>query len=125
MSSLDHVPCKKCGKDAQKVLISHGSVTSGHIPDIPGPQNTGASLVDHEVDWVIATESRMRLKEMQIRSDYKRRKADAAKVSGHYLSRLSEGDYFVMTEEERLAAKRARLLHQDAIREMNKIRRKQ
>jgi len=93
---------------------------------MPAPQNSGASLVDHEVDWVIATESRMRLHEMQLRQDFKRRKAEQAKVSGHYLSRLSDGDYFVMTEDERQAAKRARVLHQDAIDEINRIsRRKQ
>jgi hypothetical protein len=36
--------------------------------------------------------------------------------TGHRLSRLDEGDYFVMSEEERVAAKRARVLNTEAMK---------
>jgi hypothetical protein len=80
-----------------------------------GPQNTGASSVDHDVDVVVGRDSALRLNEMNKRQEHKKRVMHAARLpDGKRLSRLSDGDYFVMTEEEEVAAKRARKLNQEA-----------
>lgn len=118
------IVCKRCSQEARILLTgSNTLVSSAHRPDGPAPQNTGASLVDHDVDWVIARDAAWKLREMEARQDYKRRVLYENSVSGFHLSRLDTGEYFVMTDEERIAAKEARLLHQDAIQEVNKIRR--
>jgi hypothetical protein len=80
-----------------------------------GPQNTGASSVDHDVDMVVGRDSALRLNEMNKRQEHKKRVMHANHLpDGERLSRLSDGDYFVMTEEEKVAAKRARKLNQEA-----------
>jgi hypothetical protein len=52
---------------------------------------------------------------MNTRQEHKKRVMHANHLpDGERLSRLSDGDYFVMTEEEKVAAKRARKLNQEA-----------
>jgi len=84
-------------------------------PDGPRPQNTGASAIDHDVDIVIGRSADAQHKAFQKRQEYKKRVIAAHNTSGQYLSRLDNGEYFVMSEEERAAAKRGRMVNQEAM----------
>lgn len=108
-------PCKRC-KLLAKRKISVGSVTFAHTPDGPRPQNTGASSVDHDLDVVIGRSAEQNLRVYQDRQDYKRRVISANDTTGDHLSRLEDGEYFVMSEQQRVAAKKARLMNQDAMK---------
>lgn len=117
----DALSCKKCGESASR-QVSAPSFTFAHRPDAPGPQNTGASSIDHDVDVVIGRSAAANLAEFQRRSDYKRRVISANETTGDNLSRLDGGEYFVMTEQERVAAKKARLKHQAAMKRITQYR---
>lgn len=119
-ASDKQVDCKRCGAPSERKW-GVGSSKFAHRPDGPGPQNTGASSVDHDIDVVIGRDSELRLTEMQKRQDYKRRVMHANNTDGDYLSRLDNGEYFVMTETERVAAKKARLANQDAMKRISKV----
>lgn len=112
--SVGGVPCKRCGKDASRE-VSAANFKFAHRPDGPRPQNTGASSVDHDIDVIIGRSAEQNLREFQKRQDHKRRVIAANDTTGDHLSRLDGGDYFVMTEQERVAAKKARLLNQDVM----------
>jgi len=111
----ESLPCKRCRSSASRQL-SAASFKFAHRPDAPAPQNTGASSVDHDVDVVIGRSAAQNLAEYQRRQDYKRRVIAAHNTTGDHLSRLDDGEYFVMTETERVAAKKARLKNQDAMK---------
>jgi len=110
----DTIPCKRCGEGADR-RIPTPSFKFAHVPDAPRPQNTGASSVDHDVDVVIGRSAEANLREFQRRQDYKRRVISANDTTGDHLSRLDSGEYFVMTETERRAAKKARLVNQEVM----------
>lgn len=116
-NAKEALPCKRCKKSASKEL-SASNFKFAHRPDAPAPQNTGASSVDHDIDIVIGRSAAQNLAEYQKRQDYKRRVIAANNVAGDYLSRLDNGEYFVMTEQERIAAKKARLLNQEAMQKI-------
>ncbi len=99
-------------------MVSAGSFGFSHNPDGPRPQNTGVSSIDHDVDRVVGRDAELRLAEMQKRQDYKREVMDRNNTVGDYLSRTPDGDYVVMSDTERVAAKKARLKNQEA---MNRI----
>lgn len=111
-------PCKRCPQAATRKM-GVGSVTFAHVPDAPQPQNTGASSVDHDLDVVIGRSAEENLRAFQARQDYKRSVISANETSGHYLSRLDDGEYFVLSEQQRVAAKKARLQHQDAVQRID------
>lgn len=114
-SRIDEVvPCSRCSEDTER-LLSAGNSSFRHNPDGPRPQNTGVSATDHDIDRVIGRDAELRLKEMQKRQDYKQSVMRNHDTCGDYLSRTAEGDYTVMTETERVAAKKARIQHQDAV----------
>ena len=118
--------CRRCGEPASRQL-SASNFKFAHRPDAPAPQNTGASSVDHDVDVVIGRSAQQNLREFQKRQDYKHRVIAANETDGDHLSRLDGGDYFVMTDDERVAAKKARLVNQEAmhrIRDWKERRRK-
>ena len=95
--------------------MSAGNFQFAHQPVALAPTNTGASSVDHDVDVMVGRDSAARLEVMMRRQDRKRGVMRAHDLeTGHRLSRLADGDYFVMSEEEQGAAKRARILNQDA-----------
>ena len=121
-ASADPIGCMRCSGSAER-KIGVGSSKFAHRPDGPKPQNTGASSVDHDIDVVIGRDSQMRLAEMQKRQTHKRGVIASNNTTGDNLSRLSDGDYFVMTEQERVAAKKARLANQDAMKRISKVRR--
>lgn len=107
--------CKRCKGNAKKQL-STPAFTFAHRPNAPVPQNTGASMIDHDVDVVIGRAAACNLREFERRQDYKRRLMSRHCVEGQALSRLDDGDYFVMSDEQRRAAKRARILDQDVMK---------
>lgn len=110
----DTLACKRCGKGASR-QVSAASFKFSHKPAGPAPANTGASSVDHDVDVVIGRSAAANLAEFQKRQDYKRRVIAANETTGDHLSRLDDGEYFVMNDRERVAAKKARLANQDAM----------
>jgi hypothetical protein len=110
----DTLSCKRCGDPAERRLSTPG-FKFAHVPDAPAPQNTGASSVDHDVDVVIGRSAEANLREFQRRQDYKRRVIAAEGTTGEHLSRLDGGEYFVMTPDERRAAKRARIVNQEVM----------
>ena len=120
-AAKETLPCKKCGSGASRQL-SAPNFKFGHRPDAPAPQNTGASSVDHDVDVVIGRSAAANLREYQARQDYKRRVIAANNTTGDNLSRLDDGEYFVMTEQERVAAKKARLKNQEAMQRITEYR---
>jgi len=71
---------------------------------------------------VIGRNAQANLREYQKRSDHKRRIIAANDTTGDHLSRLEDGEYFVMTEQQRRAAKKARLKNQDAVRRITEYR---
>lgn len=117
----DALACKRCGESAGR-KVSASSFKFAHRPDAPGPQNTGASSVDHDADVVIGRSAKANLREYQRRQDHKRRVISANKTTGDHLSRLDGGDYFVMTDEQRVAAKKARLQTQEATKMIAEFR---
>jgi len=107
--------CQRC-KTAVKAQVSAGNFKFAHAPRAPAPTNTGASSVDHDVDVVIGRDSQLRLAEMHKRQDFKRGIMRSNQLeTGEKLSRLDDGDYFVMNDEEQVAAKRARVLNSEAM----------
>lgn len=108
------LPCKRCGESAGR-QVSASNFKFSHRPTEPGPQNTGASSVDHDVDVVIGRSAQQNLREFQKRQDYKRGVIAANHTTGDNLSRLDDGEYFVMTEQQRVGAKKARLMNQEAM----------
>lgn len=110
----DELACRRCKEPAFR-QISAASFMVAHRPDAPAPQNTGASSVDHDLDVVIGRSAQQNLREFQARQDYKLRVIAANHTTGDHLSRLDDGEYFVMTEQERVAAKKARLMNQEAM----------
>jgi hypothetical protein len=112
------LPCKKCGEGASQ-QISAGNFKFGHQPEGPAPQNTGASSVDHDVDKIIGRSAAANLREFQKRQDYKRGVITANNTTGDNLSRIDGGEYFVMSETERVAAKIARLKNQEAMQKIH------
>jgi hypothetical protein len=97
--------------------MSAGNHEFAHQPGALAPTNTGASSVDHDVDVVVGRDSALRLAEMQKRQDHKRGVMRAANLEdGKRLSRLPDGDYFVMTAKEEKVATGARGLHNEAMR---------
>lgn len=115
-SARAEAACKRCGGDAAR-QVSAGNFKFAHQPGALAPTNTGASSVDHDVDVVIGRDSALRLAEMQKRQDYKRGVVRANQLEdGRRLSRLPDGDYFVMTPDEEQAAARARDLNGQAMR---------
>lgn len=115
--SPQEVACKssKCSGKAWVRPSSGARITTSTMPSGPVPQNTGLSHMDHDVDRVIARDSEWRIQEMMGRQREKMAFMEREKVDGHHLSRLSDGDYFVISEEERRAAKKARVLVQTAL----------
>jgi hypothetical protein len=106
--------------------MSVGNFQFAHRATGPVPTNIGASSVDHDVDVIIGRDSALRLNEMMKRQDYKRGVMHANGLeTGHPLSRLEEGDYFVMTPAEQSAAKRARLLNEEAMTRINEFKARQ
>lgn len=89
------------------------------MPNGPKPQNTGFSSVDHEVDRIIGRDAELRLREMQKRQDLKRSVIHKNATDGFHLSRQSDGDYRVMTDEEKVAAEKGRNLHLQASEKIN------
>lgn len=102
--------------------MSTSSFKFAHRPDAPGPQNTGATAIDHDVDVVIGRSAQQNLREYQKRQDQKRSVITANQTTGDHLSRLDNGEYFVMTDEQRVAAKKARLQNQEATRMIAEFR---
>jgi len=96
-------------------MITAGNFGFSHRPDGPRPQNTGVSGIDHDVDRIVGRDAELRLQEMQKRQDHKREVIHRHNTSGDYLTRLENGDYAVMSEQERVAAKKGRLLNQEAL----------
>jgi hypothetical protein len=114
--------CQRCKSPAEKQLTT-GNFKFAHAPGNPAPTNTGASTVDHDVDVIIGRDSQLRLAEMHKRQDYKRSVMRANRLeTGEKLSRLDDGDYFVMTNEETVAAKKARLLNEEAMRKIKNFK---
>lgn len=113
--------CKRCGETAGRVISASG-FKFAHRPGAPAPQNTGASSVDHDVDVVIGRSAKQNLREFQKRQDYKRRVIAANETTGDHLSRLDDGEYFVMSDQQRVAAKKARLQNQEATRRISEWR---
>jgi putative FmdB family regulatory protein len=120
-AAKDALACKRCGESADRQL-SAASFKFAHRPGAPGPQNTGASSVDHDVDVVIGRAAEQNLREYQRRQDHKRRVIAANDTTGDHLSRLDDGEYFVMTEQQRVAAKKARLQNQEAMQRISEWR---
>jgi hypothetical protein len=110
----ESLSCRRCGESAFRQLSTAGSKFA-HRPGSPAPQNTGATSVDHDVDVVIGRSAAQSLAEFQRRQDYKRRVIAANNTTGDHLSRLDDGEYLVMSEQERVAAKKARLQNQEAM----------
>lgn len=119
MSDLKQYPCPKCKGLAEKKL-SAGRFSFSFVPDGPRPQNTGATSIDHDPDRTLGESAKRNTHEYQIRSDYKKDVIrENGLKAGDYLSREEDGDYFIMTDQERVAAKKARLLNQEATAYIN------
>lgn len=81
-----------------------------------GPQNTGVSAYDANVDRVIGEHAASSWKSIDARLNHKKdilRKNPNA--SGYDLSRKQDGDYRIMSSKERKAAETARNLHNRAL----------
>lgn len=120
-AAKETLPCKKCGSSASR-QVSAANFKFAHQPTAPAPQNTGASSIDHDVDVVIGRSAEANLRVYQARQDYKRRVIHANHTVGDNLSRLDNGEYFVMTEQQRIAAKKARLQNQEAMKRITEYR---
>lgn len=94
-----------------------------HTPDGVGPQNTGVSGVDLEVDRVIGRDAERQWAAVAARQDRKQQVLAANPgASGFDLSRTPDNDYRVMDPEERQAAETARRVHQEAQTEILKTK---
>lgn len=119
MSNLEQFACPKCGGLAGKTLTT-GRFSFNFVPTGPKPQNTGASTIDHDIDRMIGESARKNTIEYQQRQDYKLGRIHEEKLAaGDFLTRREDGSYGVMTDQERRAAKTARILHQDVMHHIN------
>jgi len=128
-SRLEQVSCKRCNRSAQ-VRLTASKGMFAHTPESPTPQNTGASSVDHDVDLIVARSSQANLREMQARQDYKKRLMHRQGVSGWHVARTPTGevddrgrhidDYWVMSEDEKKLADKARPMAQRAAQQIHK-----
>ena len=90
-----------------------------------GPQNTGVSSYDANVDRVIGDHSSSSWESIGQRHARKREVLrDNPNKTGFDLGRTVENDYRVMKEAERNAAETARNLHGEAISRIDRYRKK-
>jgi len=116
------VNCLSCGGSVQAQL-SAPEFAFSHAPDGAGPQNTGVSGLDLEVDRVIGREAEQQWAKVAARQDRKHQVLAANPgATGFDLSRTPDGDYRVMQPDERKAAETARGLHQEAQSEILKTK---
>lgn len=81
-----------------------------------GPQDTGISSIDHDVDRVIGASAQQSWKGIVARVEEKRRViANNPGSTGYDLSKQMDGTYRVMAPEERRAAELGRKVHAQAI----------
>ena len=100
--------------------LSAGKFSFNFVPTGPKPQNTGATSIDHNIDRTIGESARLNVKEYSKRTDYKKSVIrQEGLAAGDFLTRQDDGSYEVMLDEERRAAKKARILHSEAMKHIN------
>lgn len=127
MSTSESLPCLRCEEPSKKQL-SASRTAFRHVSQTATPQNTGATSTDYSPDRVIGQNAWCTLHEMQKRSDYKRSVIESENTDGHHLSRDPEdGSYWVMSDEQLLAAKKGREVQKvltRAVREFESTRKR-
>jgi hypothetical protein len=88
------------------------------------PQNTGYSGVDANVDRVIGQDAEKRWESIEERDTHKRSLLEGTSKTKKDLSRTPDGDYRVMTSEEKGASEKANLINNVAMQLHKKRRRK-
>ena len=114
--------CSSCGAEVElSVPDTMNSQFSVQGDGGLGPQNTGVSAYDANVDRVIGDHAQTSWKSIDKRLSHKRKILNNnPSVSGFDLSRQKDGDYRVMSSKERKAAETARNLHQRAMKLIQK-----
>lgn len=109
------MPCPNCS-EAVLPELSAPEFAFSHTPDGPGPQSTGVSALDHDVDRVIGRDAERQWAAVATRQKRKLQHLAAnPEKSGHDLSRTFDDDYRIMNPDERQAAETARNLHHEAV----------
>ena len=116
----------KCECGAQVSLaVPHTMNSTFHVAGDGGvgPQNTGVSAYDANVDRVIGAHAQTSWASIDKRLNHKKKiLSNNPQASGYDLSRKKDGDYRIMTSKERRAAETARNLHNKALALMDKSR---
>jgi len=79
-----------------------------------GPQNTGIAGLDAHIDRTIGQSAKQGWDVAEERRRKKQAVLDASGANGHDLSKMPDGDYRVMSPEERGVHERSQKIHQAA-----------
>jgi len=109
------VACPNCAKDVSPEL-SAPEFAFSHTPEGLGPQSTGVSGLDHDVDRIVGRDAERQWAAVAERKNRKNRiLASNPDKDLEDLSRTFDDDYRVMTRAERRAAATAANLHHEAV----------
>jgi len=100
---MEPVKCRSCGEDAPRHLPQGvGGVFNQETDGLPQPQNTGVSSIDVVADRAIGASAKKGWAAVRERVARKRGiLRDNPEVDPEDLSRLPDGDYRVLSKEER------------------------
>jgi len=97
----DPQPCPACESPAKRVLSADVSHSFNVEVTGPGPQNTGASAVDHDVHRTVGKDAAQKWETIDERKTHKKQVAAEAGRDLGDLSRTADGDYRVLAPGER------------------------
>jgi len=110
--------CKDCGEDAPRHLPEGvGGVFNQETDGLPRPQNTGVSAIDVVADRAIGASAKKGWAHVRERVTRKRGiLRDNPGVEPEDLSRTPDGDYRILSPEERGVHERANAINSKAIK---------
>jgi len=116
--------CSCCGGLSEMVMPTDVNFTISTQTEGMAPQNTGYSGVDTNVDRVIGQDAEKRWTSIEERNAHKRGLLEGTDKTKKDLSRTPDGDYRVMSAEEKGASEKANLINNVAMQLHKKRRRK-
>lgn len=125
-SMQDHmkpVACKSCGEDSPRHLPDAvGGVFNQETDGLPKPQNTGVSQIDVVADRAIGASAKLGWAQVRDRNSRKRTiLRDTPGAEGEDLSRTPDGDYRVLSSDERGVHDRANAINSKAMETLHPV----
>lgn len=123
-SSATSIKCDGCGEQALKDLPRTVNVAVNGATNEMGPTTTGFSSVDYNADRAIGEYSKHTWKKISDRQQDKLSVMAETGATGFDLTRTPDGNYRVMSQEERAASERSRNFHFNVMKHAPKPQKK-